>query len=119
MKLTDAEWALFEVLWSGERFALGEITKALAPTLGWSRNTVYTYLVRLEKQGYVAIDRTEPKPYRAILNRDDCAREERHSLLERVYRGAAGDLIAAFLKESKLDKDEAERLRKLLAEMED
>ncbi len=118
MKLTDAEWALFEVLWSGERFALGEITKALSDTLGWNRNTVYTYLVRLEKQGYVAIDRSCAKPYRAVISREDCARAERDSLLKRVYGGAAGDLIAAFLKESPLDKKEADRLRKLLDEME-
>lgn len=119
MKLTDAEWALFEVLWSGEQFALGEITEALTPTLGWTRNTVYTYLVRLEKRGLVAIDRSHSKPYRAMIDREDCAREERNALLNRVYGGAAGDLIAAFLKDSKLDKDEAERLRKLLTEMEE
>lgn len=118
MKLTDAEWALFEVLWSGERFALGEITKALEPTLGWTRNTVYTYLVRMEKQGMIEIDRSHAKPYRALIDREDCAREERDSLLKRVYGGATGDLIAAFLKETKLDKEEATRLRKLLDEME-
>ena len=40
------------------------------------------------------------------------------ALLSRVYNGAAGDLIAAFLKESHISRDEAERLRKLLDEME-
>lgn len=118
MKLTDAEWALFEVLWSGERFALGEITEALAPTLAWSRNTVYTYLVRLEKRGLVAIDRSHAKPYRAVIDREDCAKEERNALLNRVYGGATGELIAAFLQETKLNEGEAARLRKLLDEME-
>lgn len=118
MKLTDAEWMLFEVLWSGERFALKEITKALATTLGWNRNTVYTYLIRLEAKGMVAIDRDSPKPYRAVITREECAREERVSLLNRVYGGAAGELIAAFLKESAIDKAEADRLRQMLDEME-
>ncbi|MBQ3178675.1 MAG: BlaI/MecI/CopY family transcriptional regulator [Clostridia bacterium] len=118
MKLTDAEWTLFEVLWSGKRFALKEITKALSPTLGWNRNTVYTYLIRMEAKGMVAVDRDSPKPYRAVITREECAREERQSLLNKVYGGAAGDLIAAFLKESSIDKKEADRLRKMLDEME-
>ena len=118
MKLTDAEWTLFEVLWSGDRFALKEITKALSATLGWNRNTVYTYLIRMEAKGLVAIDRDHPKPYRAAVTREECAKEEREALLSKVYGGAAGDLIAAFLKESSIDKKEADRLRKMLDEME-
>ena len=118
MKLTDAEWTLFEVLWSGERFALKEITKALSPVLGWNRNTVYTYLVRMEAKGLVCIDRESPKPYRAAVTREGCAREEREALLSKVYGGAAGDLIAAFLKESPISAEEAARLRQMLDEME-
>ena len=118
MKLTDAEWTLFEVLWSGDRFALKEITKALSATLDWNRNTVYTYLIRMEAKWLVAIDRDHPKPYRAAVTREECAKEEREALLSKVYGGAAGDLIAAFLKESSIDKKEADRLRKMLDEME-
>jgi len=118
MKLTDAEWTLFEVLWSGDRFALKEITKALSATLGWNRNTVYTYLIRMEAKGLVAIDRDHPKPYRAAVTREECAKEEREALLTKVYGGAAGDLIAAFLKESSISQEEAARLRQLLDEME-
>ena len=50
--------------------------------------------------------------------REDCARQERDELLNKVYGGAAGDLIAAFLKETHISADEAARLRKLLDEME-
>ena len=39
-------------------------------------------------------------------------------LLNRVYGGAAGDLIAAFLKDSALSPEEAQRLRNLLEQME-
>jgi BlaI family penicillinase repressor len=35
-----------------------------------------------------------------------------------VYGGATGDLIAAFLKESPISKDEVERLRSMLDDME-
>jgi BlaI family penicillinase repressor len=118
MRITDPEWAVLEVLWNGEKLALGEVVDGLAPVNGWSRNTVFTYLTRMEKKGLVAIDRTEEKPYSAAVKREECAREERQDLLSRVYGGATGDLVAAFLKESTISPKERARLRKLLDEME-
>ena len=118
MHLTDSEWAVMEVLWGGERFALGEAAAALRESRGWNKNTVYTYLTRMAAKGLVSIDRGASRPYAAAVSRADCARAERGVLLERVYNGAAGDLIAAFLKESRLSHAETERLRRLLDEME-
>ncbi|MCD7920079.1 MAG: BlaI/MecI/CopY family transcriptional regulator [Clostridiales bacterium] len=118
MKITEAEWTVLDILWSGQRFALGELTNALKPVNGWSKNTVHTYLTRMEAKGLVAIDHSQPRPYAAAVSREDCARQERDDLLKRVYGGAAGDLVAAFLQESRLSPQERERLRKLLDEME-
>lgn len=118
MKLTESEWSVLSVLWSGERFALAEVTQALKEEKNWSRNTVHTYLTRMAAKGLVAIDHAQEKPYAAAVAREDCARQERQELLNRVYGGAAGDLVAAFLRESKMSEKEVERLRKLLDEME-
>lgn len=118
MKLTDAQWAVLEVLWTGEWFSLGEISRRLQEVNGWSKNTVHTYLTRMEEKGLVAIDRSRTSPYRAAVTREECAKQERSQLLTKVYGGAAGDLIAAFLKESSLSAKEAQRLRRLLDEME-
>lgn len=118
MKLTDAQWSVLSVLWSGERFALSEVTQALKEEKNWSRNTVHTYLTRMAAKGLVTIDHAQDRPYAAAVDREDCARAERQDLLNRVYGGAAGELMAAFLKESRMSEKEVERLRKLLDEME-
>ena len=115
MKLTDAEWAVLEVLWGGECYALGEITAALKK---WNKNTVYTYLTRMETKGLVSIDHSLPKPYSAAVSREECARKERHELLNKVYGGATGELIAAFIKDTAISAQEVDRLKKLLVEME-
>ena len=62
MKLTEAEWAVMEALWAGESFSLGELTRALYPGQGWSKNTVHTYLKRMEAKGLVKIERSSPPP---------------------------------------------------------
>ena len=118
MKVSEAEWAVLNVLWSGEYFALGEITSALKDINGWNKNTVYTYLTRMEKKGLVSIDHSKSQPYAAAVSREFCAKKERKELLEKVYKGAAGDLIAAFLKETSISKQEADRLKKMLDDME-
>ena len=118
-RLTDSEWQVLQVLWDTGGAALGEVAEALRPQTGWSRNTVLTYLTRMEKKGLVAIEKGGwPHRYRAALGREDCRAQARRSFLQRVYQGSAGDLVAAFLKEEPLPAQERERLRRLLDEME-
>ena len=118
-QLSDREWTVLTALWDAGGSTLGELTEALRPETGWSRNTVLTYLTRMEAKGLVAIDKTaSPHRYRAALDRADCQARERRSFLRRVYRGSAGDLVAAFLKEEPLSPQEREQLRRLLDEME-
>jgi len=118
-KLTDSEWAVLDVLWAHGPLALGPVVDALKEATGWSRNTVHTYLTRMENKGLVSIDRgQEPHLYAAAVTQEACARRARHTLLERVYQGRTGDLVAAFLKEETLSAQERDRLRKLLDDME-
>ena len=118
-RLSDAELNVMNVLWSGTSFTLGEIVEGLKPFTAWSRNTVHTYLTRMERKVLVTIDRTgEPNRYGPAVSREDCAEKERRTLLNRIYGGAAGDLIAAFLRESHISEEERSRLRQMLDEME-
>lgn len=118
MRLTEAEWDVLNILWTGEGFTLGEITAALKEVNGWNKNTVYTYLTRMENKGLVSIDRSMSKPYSAAVSKEYCAKKERSELLDKVYGGATGDLIAAFLKESFISNEERDRLKKMLDNME-
>lgn len=118
-RLSDREWTVLGVLWDTGGAALGEVTQALRETTGWSRNTVLTYLTRMEAKGLVSIDKEGyPRKYRAALSREDCRAQARDSFLQNVYHGATGDLIAAFLREKPISAEERDSLRRLLDEME-
>ena len=100
--LSEREWTVLTALWDSGGAALGNLTEVLRPETGWSRNTVLTYLTRMEAKGLVTIDKeVNPHIYRAALDRAACQARERRSFLQRVYRGSAGDLVAAFLKTHK------------------
>ena len=119
VKLSDKEWLVLGVLWDAGEAELGEVTQALYQETGWNRNTVFTYLTRMEAKGLVAIDKGGyPRRYRAALSRADCQAQARDSFLKQVYRGSTGDLVAAFLKEKPISAEERNELRRLLDEME-
>ena len=119
MKLSDREWAVLNELWITGGAGLGELVTRLRPKTGWSRNTVLTYLTRMEAKGLVRIDAEAiPHIYHAALDRAACQEQESRSFLNSVYQGSAGDMIAAFLKREKISKKELERLRALLDDME-
>lgn len=118
--LSEREWLVLSALWDSGGDTLGGLTDALRAKTGWNSNsTVLTYLTRMEAKGLVTIDKGRyPHVYRAAVDRDACQARERETFLQRVYGGAAGDLVAAFLKESHISAQEREELRKLLDEME-
>ena len=117
--LTEKEWLVLGELWNSGGAELGALTGALRERTGWSRNTVLTYLTRMEAKGLVSIDREGyPRKYRAALGREECQARARDSFLHSVYRGSAGDLVAAFLKERPISAQERDALRRLLDEME-
>ena len=118
-KLSDREWLVLGALWDLGETALGEVTQALYQETGWNRNTVLTYLTRMEAKGLVYIKKEGyPRTYRAALSREDCQAQARNSFLKQVYRGSTGDLVAAFLKEKPISPEERGKLRRLLDEME-
>ena len=119
MNLSEREWMVLRALWETGGAELGTLVQRLQPETGWSRNTVHTYLTRMEAKGLVAIDKTvSPHRYQAALDRQDCQRQERQSFLRRGYQGSAGDLVSGFLKEEPISPQEREELRRLLDEME-
>ena len=119
MKLSEAEWSVLDALWEKKEASLKELTDALRDKKNWNKKTVFTYLTRMEAKGLVCIKKdVTPHIYCAMIDRESCQQKERHSFLNRVYSGSAGDLIAAFLKEEPISQEEREKLRKILDDME-
>lgn len=119
MNLSEREWTVLNALWKTNGAELGVLVNELYKDTGWNRNTVHTYLTRMESKNLVSIDKNaSPHIYRANIDRESCRQKERMSFLKRFYSGSAGDLIAAFLKEEPITSEEKERLRRILDDME-
>ena len=49
-KISDSEWKVMEILWEKGTATQSEVMDAL--TEGWNKNTVYTFLSRLEHRDW-------------------------------------------------------------------
>lgn len=114
-KITDAEWQVMKVLWRKSPLTTGEIVDALKPSMAWSPKTIHTLISRLvDKNAVQANKETSHYQYSPLVSEEECSIEETKSLLEKVYDGSLHMLVANFIKEEKLSKEEIEELKKLL-----
>ena len=118
-QLSDREWTVLSALWdAGAGASLGEVTEALRPETGWSRNTVLTYLTRMEAKGLVVIDKNgAPHRYRAGADREPAGPGSggaSSSGVPGLHRGPGGSLFEGGAPVG----GEREALRRLLDEME-
>lgn len=113
-RISDSEWKIMEILWEREGVTQSDIMDRL--TVKWNKNTVYTFLSRLEHKGMVQSSGS-PKRYWASVRREDCVEQEQESFLNKIYHGSAGKMVTAFVEEGKLTAEEVEELKRLLEGM--
>ena len=119
-KLSDREWTVLGVLWDLDGAALGEVTQALKSSTGWSRNTVLTYLTRMEAKGLVHCTvEGRARHYTPNLQRDRAVRGETRSFLDKVYRGSVGLMVSALAEDKALSKAEIDELYEILRKAEE
>jgi BlaI family penicillinase repressor len=114
-RISDAEWQVMDVLWQRSPLTANDIVDQLARNTAWEPATIKTMLNRLVKKGALRF-KAEGKRYlyAPAVTRDACVRTEGRSFLDRVFGGAAGPLIAHFVEDAKLSKDEIAELRRVL-----
>ncbi len=116
-KISESEWKIMKVLWKNSPSTANQVIDKLKNDTDWKPKTVKTLLNRLVKKkaiGYEVDKRTYH--YFPLVNEDECIMAENKSFLERVHNGTLNLMIASFLKEEKLSKEEIEELKRILDE---
>jgi BlaI family penicillinase repressor len=115
INLSDGEWRLMNRLWERSPMTIMELTKALREETGWSKHTVITMLSRLEVKGAVHYEEGQKaKQYFADLNREDAARAETESFLDKVYGGSLGLAMNALVDSRALTEEDIAELWAIL-----
>lgn len=114
-KISSAEWDVMSVVWAKAPVTATDVFEALPAGHGWKQKTVNTFLTRLVDKGVLKVDRKEKAfVYTARLPREKCVQSESESFLQRVFRGATGDLVKHFCAQADLTPEQIEELEQLL-----
>ncbi len=117
-RITEAEHAVMEVLWTRSPLTANEVADAVAPARGWSLATVKTLLSRLV--GKQAIS-TEPDGkrflYTPLIARADYLGGESKRLVQRLFGGSAAGLFAHLAEAEALTDADLAKIEAILKEM--
>ncbi|MDE7250880.1 MAG: BlaI/MecI/CopY family transcriptional regulator [Lachnospiraceae bacterium] len=117
IKLFDSELKVMDVLWREGDAAAKHIAAVLNEEVGWNVNTTYTLIKRCIKKG--AIERTEPNfMCHALIPKEDVQEAETDELINKIYDGSADKLFAALLGRKKLSREQIDKLKKMVDELE-
>lgn len=113
--LTDAEWAIMNIVWQYEPCAAGTVQEALVQSHNWAYSTVKTTMDRMVAKGLLATKAIRNLTlFSARITRSDAQRGELRRLLGRAFDGALTPLIHFLIEEEKLSPKEIAELRKLV-----
>jgi BlaI family penicillinase repressor len=116
LQISDAEWAVMEPIWAAGACTAADVIRELRPTRDWNHSTIRTLLARLVEKGALAYEVDGSRYiYRAAVSRQRCVRHEGRSFLEKAFGGDVAALVAHFVADAPLDRDQLEQLRQLLA----
>jgi predicted transcriptional regulator len=112
--VTDAEWAILDMLWNQGPASVRRLTEVLYPSGGASEHgTVYKLLERLEAKGCVTRDRSGGVyEFHATVVRDEVIGRELETLVEKMCGGSLQPLLSNLVRVKRLT---AAELRELLA----
>lgn len=118
LKLTNAEKAIMECLWSSENgLTFKDLIDCISEKFDkvWKKQTLSTYINSLQKAGLIKTDsRRRPYVYHAVCTKDDFLHNQTTKLVEEEYDNSLRNFIASFVGEQKLSTDEVQELRNLI-----
>ena len=111
--MSDAESEVMEKLWEQTESIKQSALLALFVEEGkaWKRQTLNTFLERLEKKGLVE---RENRMVKAVYSKEEYNLMQMKEAIDHMYGGKLSNFVAAFAKKNAIDEKEAETLINIL-----
>lgn len=115
LKISEAEWVVCQVLWRRSPQTANEIIAQLADKTDWNPRTIKTLLNRLVKKNVLGFENHGREyHYFSRLSEEECVQAHTQSFVKRVFDGAAGAMLASFLKNQQLSSRDIAELKTIL-----
>ena len=113
--MSGRQLAVMRVLWERGEATVAEVQNSLAAEAPLAYSTVATVLSRMERKGLIS-HRTEDRQYyyQPVVSKDGAGQSIVIELIDRVFGGSPAELVNHLLASDQVDKEELERIKKLV-----
>ena len=114
-KISEAEWEVMKIIWSKNPCPANEIIKYLEGSKEWKPKTVKSLISRLLKKNAIGFnEECRTYYYYPLVNEKECVKEESKCFIQRVYNGAAKNMLLNFIEDNKLTEEDLDDLKRIL-----
>ena len=116
LRLAEMETKFADIIWEREPIESPELVKIAERELNWKKSTTYTILKRLCERG---IFKNENTIVSSVIKKAEFYAKQSRNYVEETFEGSLPKFFAAFVGEGKLNKQQAEELKRLIDEHEE
>jgi BlaI family transcriptional regulator, penicillinase repressor len=115
-KISDTEWEIMRIVWAQHPITAADIIARLtADDSSWHPKTARTLLARLvEKKALDYEERGRSYVYEPRVTEAECVAAASGSFVERVFGGSLKPMLAHFIEQRQLTREELDELQALL-----
>lgn len=110
-KLAESEERFAELIWQNEPIGSGELVKLSEKEMNWKKSTTYTVLKKLCEKG---IFQNKNAVVSSLITRDEYDAKQSVRFVEDTFGGSLPKFLTSFIGAKKLNKHQAEELKKLI-----
>ena len=100
-----------DLVWANAPVTTAQLVKLCEKELNWKRTTTYTVLKHMINRGLFENDN---KTVRVLIARDEFYADQSREYVSEQFEGSLPKFIAAFTSKSKLSREEAEELKRMI-----
>lgn len=118
-RLPDSELEIMMIVWElGDKVSRIAIEEKLDKEKEWSPTTILSLLSRLEKKGFVKVEKEgKSNVYSALISEEDYMNAESKTLLEKMYKNSIKNFMMALYADDKPSKKEIDELQEFLNDL--
>jgi BlaI family penicillinase repressor len=112
-KLAKSEERFAELIWRNEPISSGDLVKLCDKEMNWKKSTTYTVLKKLCEKGFF---KNENAVVTSLISKDEYHARQSVRFVEDTFGGSLPKFLTAFIGGRKLNKHQAEELKRLIDE---
>jgi BlaI family penicillinase repressor len=114
-ELTEAEWAIIQMVWEHEPVPAPTVQELLEEQRGWSYSTVKTLMDRMVKKGLLTTERLRNiMLYTSVITRKEAQNKEILKTLKRAFEGALTPMMQFLLDSDHISHGELDELEAMI-----